>query len=239
MKKSFLIIVAFILFSNILISQTKEDFFNQSNEFFKKNINLDGKLKYAGLKKSPGELMYILKNVENLKIDSLDSNTKVAFWINSYNLLVIKNVIENYPLRSTSFVNDFFEKKFQIADNQLSLEEIEFRVKDLIKDPGYHFVLSNGTNGGSKLLNSAYLPETVMYQVSYQMKSTINKPGFIKIIKETNSIELPTVFETHKPDFVTQYFNQIDFLNVFLEKKIDNKLQITYAKRDVTLNEIN
>ncbi len=238
MKKTILLI-AFVLISEIIFSQTKADFFGQVNEFFKNNVSLDGKIKYAAFKKSPGELMYILNNVSTLKIDQEEKDTKIAFWINAYNLLVIKNVIENYPLKSVNFVTGFFEKKFQIANNEYSLNEIEEFLSFLMKDPGVHFVLSNGSNGGNKLLNSAYLPETVMYQVTYQLKSSINKPGFIKVNKDNNSIELPLLFETHKTDFVTQYYNQIDFLNVFLDKKIDNKSSINFTKYDWSLNEMN
>lgn len=234
-----IVIFLCVIISNITFSQTKTDFFDQVNEFFKDNVTLDGKVKYAAFKKSPGELMYILNNIEKLKLDKEEKDTKIAFWINAYNLLVIRNVIENYPLKSVKFVTGFFEKKFQIADNEYSLNEIEELLSILMKDPGLHFVLANGTNGGNRLLNSAYLPETVMYQVSYQLKTSINKSGFIKVDKDTKSVELPLIFETHKSDFVTQYYNQIDFLNVFLDKKIDNKSAINFTKFDWSLNEIN
>lgn len=238
MKKNILFI-CIIFISNFIFSQTKEDFFNQSNEFFKNNVTIDGKVNYAKLKKSPGELIYILDNGAKLKIESLEKETKIAFWINSYNLLIIKSIIENYPLKSVRNVTNFFEKKIKIANSEFTLNEIENILTNLIKDPGTYFVLANGSNGGPKLLNSAYLPETVMYQVLFELKSAINKPGSIKVNKGQNTVEIPNVFELHKPDFVTQYFNQIDFLNIFLENKIDNKLQINYTNFDWTLNEIN
>lgn len=238
MKKNILFI-CIIFISNFIFSQTKEDFFNQSNEFFKNNVTIDGKVNYAKLKKSPGELIYILDNGAKLKIESLEKETKIAFWINSYNLLIIKSIIENYPLKSVRNVTNFFEKKLKIANSEFTLNEIENILTNLIKDPGTYFVLANGSNGGPKLLNSAYLPETVMYQVLFELKSAINKSGSIKVNKGQNTVEIPNVFELHKPDFVTQYFNQIDFLNIFLENKIDNKLQINYTNFDWTLNEIN
>lgn len=237
MKKT-IILFAFILYSNTFFSQTHTVFLDQTNEFLKASVSTDGKIDYAKLKKGPGGLLYILKNAENLKIDALDKDTRVAFWINAYNLLVIKNIIENYPLRSVNFVSGFFDKKFKIASNEVSLNEIQKIIGDLIKDPGIHFILSNGTNGGPKLMSAAYFPETVMYQISLQVKSAINKVGFVKIDKETKTVELPKVFELHKTDFITQYFNEIDFINVFLDKKIDNKLKILYSSFDITLNDL-
>ena len=232
------LVVVVVFFSTHFFSQTQQDFFSQTNEFLKNNVTTEGKIKYSSLKKSPGELFYILKNVETLKIDSLSNETKIAFWINAYNLLVIKNVIDNYPVRSINLLEDFFSKRFQIANAQYSLSEIENRVKSLVADPGRHFVLSDSTISGQKLLNAAYLPDSVLYQLQYEMKTAINKPDFFKIISDSNSIELPSLFQLHKEDFVTLYFNQIDFLNVFLDKKLDKKLVILFKKYNWALNEL-
>ena len=236
MKKIFFITIL-ILFVNLVNSQTQSDFFNEANEFLKNNVSVDGKVNYTGLKKSPGELFYILGNVTKLKLEANNKDVEIAFWINAYNLLVIKNIIDNYPVKSVNFVTDFFDTKFAVANTDVTLNEIESKLNDLLKDASIHFVLAKGTNGGSRLLNSAYIPETISYQMSMQVKSSVNKPGFFKLNKDTNSIELPTFFQTYKKDFVTLYFNEIDFLNVFLEKKIDNKMKISYTKPDGSLNE--
>ena len=220
-------------------AQTKENFFEQTNEFLKNQVSVDGKINYSKLKKSPGELLYILSNTSNLKIDDENNETQIAFWINAYNLLVIKNILENYPIKSVNFITDFFEKKFEIAGKSISLDEIELLTKNLINDPAKHFILSNGSNGGPKLLNKAYMPDSVMYNISYILKTTINTTGYIRIVNKRDYIEFPTVFEKFKQDFVTQYFNQIDFLNVFLENKLNNKLKISYYSYDWSLNELN
>ena len=236
MKKS-LILLAFICCSNVLVSQTTALFFEQSNEFFKDYVNADGKINYSRLKKSPGELWYILGNIADLNLQKATQDTQIAFWINAYNLVLIKNVIDNYPVKSVNFVNDFFEKTALIATQELSLTDIEAKLKMITKDPGINFVLSNGSNTLPHLMNAAYLPETVTYQITYVVKSTINKSGFYKINKENNTIELPKMFEENKKEFVTNYFNEIDFLNIFIDKKIENKLTIVKGTFDMSLND--
>jgi len=50
----------------------------------------------------------------------------IAFYINAYNLLVIHQVVKNYPLSSVQDKNGFFEKrKFQIAGEEMSLNRLE------------------------------------------------------------------------------------------------------------------
>ena len=239
MKKIILVVFLLTYFSS-LNAQTEALFFEQTNEFLTKNITKDGKINYKSIKKSPGELFYILDNVFKLKLDTdLSNESSIAYWINIYNLLVIKNVVDNYPIKSVNNVPDFFEKSFLINGDNLSLTDIENKLNFICKDPGIHFVLSKASNGDPVLFNGAYLPESSLYQISLQVKSAITKPNFLKVNKDTNVVEFPVVFQKYKKDFVTLYFNEIDFVNIFLEKKLDNKLQISFTKFDWSLNETN
>ena len=69
MKKNIILITLFLL-ANYAKAQTQEAFFSESNEFFKNNVSVDGKINYNSLKKSPGELYYIVGNVAKLKVDT-------------------------------------------------------------------------------------------------------------------------------------------------------------------------
>lgn len=239
MKKNFTILL--ILTSVYLCnSQTEALFFEQANEFFKYNVTNVGKIDYAKIKKSPGELFYILNNISNLKLEPNPSReASIAYWINVYNLLIIKNVVDNYPIKSVNLVEGFFDKNFLINGSDISLNDIENNLNVITQDAGIHFVLSKASNGDPILYNGAYLPESALYQMSLQVKSAINRPDFLKINKETNIVEFPILFKNYKKDFVTLYFNEIDFVNIFLEKKLNTKMKIGYYKFDWSLNEIN
>ena len=236
-------IIFIILFLNSLCSlnaQTEALFFEQTNEFLKNNVTKEGKINYGVIKKSPGELFYILDNISNLKIESNKNNEFfIAYWINMYNLLIIKNVIDNYPIKSVNVVDGFFDKTYLINGDNLSLLDIEKKLNLICKEPGIHFVLSKASNGDPILYNGAYLPESALYQISLQVESAANKPNFLKINKKTNVVELPVIFEKYKEDFVTLYYNEIDFVNIFLEKKLDNKMKVVYGIFDWTLNDVN
>ena len=235
--KKLLFTATILFFTSFVLAQTNTIFFEQANEFLQNNVDSDGKVHYARLKKSPGELYYILNNANDLKQIKSSRNEKIAFWINVYNLTLIKNVIENYPLQSVSYIFDFYDKKFLIAGDNLSLNNIEEMVKELTDDQGINFALAKGTVGSPRLLNAAYLPETLDYQLSLQVKSEINKPGFVKLNKVAKTLEVNGIFSKYKSEFVTHYFTEIDFINVFLENKVDSKLQIQYQKMDYALNE--
>ena len=54
---------------------------------------------------------------------------RLTFWINAYNALAIKGVLDNYPLKRVMDVEGFFDKvKYDIAGVEYTLNDIEKRV---------------------------------------------------------------------------------------------------------------
>lgn len=239
LSKKAILTLTFLGLTIIGQSQTTDLFFEQTNEFLKKNVTIDGKVDYVGLKKSPGELMYILSNIEKINTKFSDKSLAKAFWINVYNLEVIKGVLDNFPFKNVDKIPSFFkENNFIVGNQELTLDDVENTIlRELLFDPAIHFVLSSAALGGSPLLNAAYMPKTVADQLKSQTIALINSKNYYRINKDTKTIEIPKIFEWYKKDFVTQYFNEIDFMNIFLEKRIDNKLAIKTYDFDWTLNQ--
>lgn len=239
MKK---IILTLCFFGLTLISkaQTTELFFEQATMFLKKNVTPEGKVDYFSIKKSPGELVYILSNIEKLDTKFSDKKVAKAFWINVYNLRVIKSVVDKFPIESVEKVPGFFSTEtFMVGNQELTLDDIENVIlRDLFFDPAIHFALTSAANGGAPLLNTAYLPTTVDEQIKARATLVINSKYYFYVDKENKIIELPKIFEWYKKDFAVNYFNEIDFINLFLEKKIDNKLTVKTYEFDWTLNKI-
>lgn len=229
----------FLGFSLISLGQTTQQFFEQTTEFLKKNVTAEGKVDYFTIKKSPGELIYILSNIEKLDTKFSDKKLAKAFWINVYNLEVIKAVIELFPLPSIEKVPGFFDATtFVVGNQQLTLNDIQNVIlRDLFFDPAVHFTLVSAANGGAPLLNTAYLPTTVDEQIKHQATLVINSKDYFLINKDLKLIELSKIFEWYKKDFAVNYFNEIDFINLFLDKKVDNKLTVATYEFDWSLNQ--
>lgn len=231
MKKSLQIVLLVLSFSSIS-AQTIDAFFEQTNEFLKSNVDANGKIDYLHLKKSPGELVYILDNASKLNTNFDNKDTARAFWINIYNLQVIKGLVDGFPAASVNSIPGFFkERSFTIDGKPITLFQIESQILPQIqKDACIHFVLCMGTNGGAVLMNGAYFPKTVNEQIKQQTKLFINNKNIVKIDTKTKILDLPKIFEWYNSEFVTYFGNEIDFLNIFLDKKLENNLVIrTYA----------
>ncbi|MEL6926948.1 MAG: DUF547 domain-containing protein, partial [Bacteroidota bacterium] len=88
MKKLFGFIIAIIAFSASVNAQKIDaTFFNQADAFFKAQVK-NGLVDYSTLK-SNAQLRTLIQQIENADLSTADTDTKKAFYINAYNLLVI------------------------------------------------------------------------------------------------------------------------------------------------------
>lgn len=239
MKKT-LLTICFLGLSLISKAQTTDLFFTQTTEFLKKNVTTEGKVDYYTIKKSPGELIYILSNIEKLDTKFSDKKLAKAFWINVYNLEVIRSIVDIFPIQSVEKIPGFFDTNtFTVGNQELTLNDIQNVIlRDLFFDPAVHFTLSCGAMGGAPLLNTAYVPTKVDEQIKQQATLVLNSKNYFFINKDLKVIELPKIFQWYKKDFAVNYFNEVDFINLFLEKKVDNQLTVKTYDFDWSLNKI-
>ena len=237
--RKILFLILFFGFTNIHFAQNSTAFFELTDVFLKKYVDENNKVDYKSLKKNSDMLNIIVDYAAKLNIKEESKESNKAFWINVYNLTVIKDVLTNYPIKSTIDVDGFFkETEFLIASQTLTLDDIENTIlREIFLDPGIHFVLVAAANGGAPLLNHAYKPENIDGQIREQASKCINNSTFVRIDKREKTIDLPKIFEWYNKDFVTYYTNEVDFLNIFLEKKLPKDYRIRIYDYDWSLNQ--
>ena len=91
-------ILIVLLFSISLQAQDSSLFFSLTDQFLKTHVK-NGAVDYETIYAEPTALNDILHLASTLSI-SKDNKSYKAFWINAYNLAVIKGIIDNYPLKS-------------------------------------------------------------------------------------------------------------------------------------------
>jgi hypothetical protein len=239
MKKAGFLFVLFVL-SNSIQAQKLEEFFKKSNDFFSTYV-VSNKVDYELLKKNPRPLEDILSLATDMDLNNRDTNTFKAFWVNIYNLTVIKGIVNKYPIKSTQSVNGFFDKNYyKIAKQEVTLKDIEKNVlKSTFKDPLLNFVLVCAANGCPPLMDEAYYPETLSKQMIERTKLSINNPNFIKVNKSAKTIEVSEIFDWYKEDFIDKGKKIIDFINTYRDVKIDESYQVAFYKYDWSLNVLN
>ena len=110
---------------------------------FKEFVNDKGIVNYKMLKKKKLELAKVLDDLRNLdpnEYNKWSKENKIAFWLNAYNLEMLKIITENYPIESTRILRIIWppdsirhikgiwdEYKFIIMEEEFTLQEIDQR----------------------------------------------------------------------------------------------------------------
>ncbi|CAM4189033.1 DUF547 domain-containing protein [Zobellia nedashkovskayae] len=238
MKLSILVIFLSITTISATFGQDTADFFTKADAFFKTNVT-DGRVNYSAVKGNVADLDNLLEAAKKINITEANANEYQAFWINSYNLLVIKGVVENYPLKSPLDVGGFFDKeKYEIGGKNTTLNDIENKLlrAKFPSEARFHFVLVCGGLGCPPIISKAYKPETLDAQLEKQTKLALNNPQFIQLNK--NKVKISQIFEWYKSDFTQNGQSLVDFINKYKTEQLPGGTKVSYYPYDWTLNEI-
>ena len=241
MKNLFKLQILLILFSTSVFAKvvTVETYFEKADNFFK-NYVTDGRVEYESLKFNSDSLNETLKMAAVMDISTLNLNQYKAFWINTYNLLVIKGILNEYPMKSVQDIKGFFDNKsYLVAGQDMTLKFIEKNMlRKVMKDPLLNFVLVCAANGCPPLINRAYMPEYIDDQLTNQAKISINNPNFIRINEKNKTVEVSEIFDWYKDDFLDNNARIIDFINKYRKDKIDETFVVSFYKYDWGLNAV-
>ncbi|MCT4664899.1 MAG: DUF547 domain-containing protein [Flavobacteriales bacterium] len=242
MKKYFLTIC--FVFSLIpLLSQAQnanfEAYYQKTDAFFAQYVK-NGRVDYKGIKANVSELNSIIDLSNTINIPANDKANYQAFWINNYNLGVMKLVVENYPINSPMAVPGFFKtKKIHIGGKKVTLEHIENKLlRKTHPDARYHFVLVCAAISCPPIAEYAYIPTILDQQLDKRTRMTINNPEFTKINPADNSVELSEIFKWYAEDFETNGQSFIDYINPYLTKKLPSNAKTSFYQYNWNLNEM-
>ena len=217
------------------------------DQVLQKYVNSQGRVDYAGLKSNPGTFeSYLNLLAVNAPSDNATFQAGLAFWINAYNALTIKGVLDHYPttsVRKIKLFGGFFSRiKFQVGGRSYTLDNIEH---DIIRyefgDPRIHFALVCASLGCPVLENRAFVAETLEKRLNNATAKFINNPEKVRLDRENGVLHLSQIFEWYAEDFEDTHGSVINFIleylpeadTAFLKKE---EVQIQYFKYDWSLN---
>lgn len=212
-----------------------DNFFSKANHFFEQHVS-NGLVDYDAIKKDGKELQALIEDIANTKIETLSENELKAYYINSYNLFVIKNIINYYPINSPIDQKDFFDNDtFMMAQKKVTLNDLENKIiRPKYKDARFHFVLVCGALGCPPIISRAYTPENVEELLNMQTMAALNNPNFTKV--ENGRIQLSEILKWYREDFGKSDAEIITFINRFRKVKIAESSSISYYTYDWKTN---
>lgn len=234
MKKLLLALV--VLASTAANAQISDfnDFFDRMDAFLGEYVSF-GRVDYKNIDKV--ELDSIMEFVGTADYEDAEANTRKAFLINAYNLVVIKQVMDYYPISSPMDVFGFFEvNTYKVGGEEITLNHLENDImRKKYSDPRYHFVLVCGAIDCPPIDSRAYRPETLEEHLNSRTAGTLNNEGFV--YEEEGKVFLSQIFEWYASDFGKNTTGVLEYINEFRTVPFESS-KVEYYDYDWTLNEL-
>ncbi len=197
-----------------------------------KYVNKDGLVDYRTLSRRRTELLDAIDLFKSLDPDIFDGwsqNDKTAFWLNAYNLHLLRIILDNYPIQSSRTLRLFWppdsirhikgiwdDYKFIIMDEQFTLREIDNRFFRLrCDDPRVFFAISYASVSGPVLRNEPYYGDTLDQQLDDQVRKFLAGRHAFRIDREKQVVWLSSILKQtwYGQQFVDRYGTDRKFKN--------------------------
>ncbi len=215
-------------------AQEPNDLGNSFNARFKDilsiYVNSEGAVDYSRLRRMRllfAPLMQELDDLSPEEYDSWPEAEKIAFWINTYNVCMLKVVTDNYPVKASVYKMVFYpansvmqidrvwsDYRFSIMGVAYSLSEIEQRILlNRFTEPRVAFALCYASKWSPRLVNRPYYGQTLDRQLDRQTREFISSDRGFKIDKDAATVYLSIVFKETRfhPGFVEKYGSDLRF----------------------------
>lgn len=200
----------------------------------KQHVNVQGTVNYARLKDHKEELYKVVDYISQYEPTKEWSEEKEkAYWLNVYNINVLKSVVSNYPINSVNDVKGIFsEKTITFGENETSLDAIE---KNLLKIGGARvlFGICKGAYSSPKISNQVFTEANVDGRLNALGANFVNDRSKNQVASST--LKLNDIFKTYSKEFKKEG-DLIEFLNTFAMRDIMEDAKISYMKFDWKLN---
>ena len=190
-----------------------------------------------------------LKELAQTPVSRLNRPEQLAYWINQYNALTIKVVLDHYPKKSILDIDispGFFsvgpwgKKLATIEGENVSLDDIEHRIfRPIWRDPRIHYAVNCASVGCPNLQPVPFRGATVDRMLDAAARAFIN--GDRSVWFEDGVLGASSIYKWFSDDFGRNDREVIahiaKFASTALRTRLKDKREFKYYNYDWSLNE--
>jgi hypothetical protein len=155
-----------------------------------------------------------------------------AYWINLYNALTVKLILDNYPVKSiTKLGNKFFsfgpwdDNAAKINGKDLTLNDIEHEIlRPIWRDPRIHYAVNCASYGCPNLSAKVFTAENIEHQLEAGAYAYINHPRGVTIVGE--DIVISSIYKWYSEDFGDDRNMLLMHLKQYAKPELNRKLSL-------------
>jgi hypothetical protein len=187
--------------------------------------------------------------MQQIRVSSLNRREQKAFWINLYNALTVRVILDHYPVKSIRDIDispgwfadgPWGAKLFKIEGEAISLDDIEHKIlRPIWKDNRVHYAVNCASLGCPNLQPEAFTGDNTERLLEKGAREYVNHQRGAQIGK--NRLKLSSIYKWFQVDFGGSEEGVMGHLLQFGEKPLTEPLggfkgKITYDY-DWRLNE--
>jgi len=195
-----------------------------------------------------------LDQLQQVKVTGLNREEQKAYWINLYNALTVKVVLDHYPIKSirdiklSSGLLGFFAggpwkaKLIKVEGEEVSLDDIEHRIlRPIWRDNRVHYAVNCASIGCPNLQPGPFSAEHTESALDQAARDYINHPRGVTVIG-TDKIILSSIYDWFRDDFGGTREGVLQNLGKYAEPSLAQQLENFQGKIDYqydwTLNDV-
>ena len=168
----------------------------------------NGFVDYTGLKRDRALLDSVVNMIATADTSGMTRDQLKAFYINAYNILTLRSIVDAYPVKSIKDIDDVWKKKWRVAGEKISLDEIENKIlREKFKDPRIHMAINCASKSCPPLRSDPYVADSLDQQLEDASDRFVSDDRYNRIYPEKAKAELSRVFDWFGTDFVDQYYD--------------------------------
>ncbi len=135
------------------------------------------------------------------------SKEKMAFWINVYNIMAVKMVVDHYPVDSIKDAGSLFQSVWKknvgvVGGKEVTLNDIEHEILRKKGDPRIHVAIVCASVSCPDLRKEAYTTDRLDAQLDDQMKLFLENRGKgLQVDRNKGRVKLSKIFDWFEEDF--------------------------------------
>ncbi len=209
------------------------------NGYLQVHVSGINKFDYAALKANSRDRVKLesyLDYLQRLDPRNYSKAEQKAYWINLYNSLTVKLIVDAYPVKSIRDVcgdrasgsqcsGPWKEAHAKVAGRDLTLDNIENDIlRPVWKDNLIHYGLSCASYGCPSLLKTAFTAKNTKRLLRAAAREYVNHPRGASFM-EDDLIVISSIYQWYSEDFGKTERDIINHLHGYADEKLAGRLQ--------------
>ncbi len=179
----------------------------------------DGRVDYEALaskgKASLEKLADAIAQTDPERLDALPNRARDAWYINAYNILTLKTIVDHYPVDSIIDIDQPWDTALPVAHQQLTLNQVEHeklrwrdadRTQRILKvDPRLHFAVNCASIGCPVLQDVPFTADNIEELYEKGVRAYISDPANYSYDADTRTVAWSQLLDWYGEDFTLHY----------------------------------